>query len=152
MWWLKIAFDAIFFSLQHHLGISLTRFPCFSLLLGLPCSRHNIAFCLGWVSSYDILLDKISLMVWCCTFLWLIEDSVLFPFSFSIFISSLFKLLFVDYSFFKNFRSAIQQKKAEEEKQYGAIDYDAPIEPKSGTLGLGTKVNHSLSWCIFVPL
>lgn len=65
----------------------------------------------------------------------------------------MFKLLFVDYGFFKNFRSATQQKKAEEEKQYGAIDYDAPIEPKSGTLGLGTKVISQLELmylCTFI--
>lgn len=39
-----------------------------------------------------------------------------------------------------SFRSALQQKKAEEEKQYGAIDYDTPTVPKSNTVGLGTKV------------
>lgn len=37
-------------------------------------------------------------------------------------------------------RSASQQKRAEKEEQYGAIDYDAPIEPKSGSVGMGTKV------------
>ncbi|CAA0829520.1 Tetratricopeptide repeat (TPR)-like superfamily protein [Striga hermonthica] len=37
-------------------------------------------------------------------------------------------------------KSALEQKKAEEKKQYGAIDYDAPSETNSGTIGLGTKV------------
>ncbi|WMV22604.1 hypothetical protein MTR67_015989 [Solanum verrucosum] len=37
-------------------------------------------------------------------------------------------------------RSALQQKKTEEEKAYGAIDYDAPVESRSTTIGLGTKV------------
>ncbi|GER53661.1 tetratricopeptide repeat protein [Striga asiatica] len=37
-------------------------------------------------------------------------------------------------------KSALEQKKAEEKKQYGAIDYDAPSEADSGTIGLGTKV------------
>lgn len=37
-------------------------------------------------------------------------------------------------------RSALEQKKVEEEKKFGAIDYDAPVEPKSSTVGLGTKV------------
>ncbi|XP_010252216.1 PREDICTED: uncharacterized protein LOC104593869 isoform X4 [Nelumbo nucifera] len=36
-------------------------------------------------------------------------------------------------------RSAIEQKKAEENKQYGAIDYDAQIESDQNTIGLGTK-------------
>ncbi|KAJ8535752.1 hypothetical protein K7X08_034153 [Anisodus acutangulus] len=37
-------------------------------------------------------------------------------------------------------RSALQQKKAEEEKAYGAIDYDAPVESTSTTIGLGTRL------------
>lgn len=37
-------------------------------------------------------------------------------------------------------RSALEQKKAEEEKEFGAIDYDAPIESEKKTIGLGTKV------------
>ncbi|GAB2268637.1 hypothetical protein Dimus_003590 [Dionaea muscipula] len=35
-------------------------------------------------------------------------------------------------------RSAIQKKK--EEKEFGAIDYDAPVEAKESTIGLGTKI------------
>jgi len=38
------------------------------------------------------------------------------------------------------FRSAIEKKRAEEEREFGAIDYDAPVEPKQSTIGLGTKV------------
>lgn len=37
-------------------------------------------------------------------------------------------------------RSALEQKKAEEDKQFGAIDYDTPVETKSRTVGLGTKI------------
>ena len=37
-------------------------------------------------------------------------------------------------------RSALEQKKAEEEKEFGAIDYDAPVESEKKTIGLGTKV------------
>lgn len=38
-------------------------------------------------------------------------------------------------------RSAVEQKKAQEENEFGAIDYDAPIESDKKTIGLGTKVN-----------
>lgn len=37
-------------------------------------------------------------------------------------------------------RSALEQKKAEEDKQFAAIDYDTPVETKSRTVGLGTKI------------
>ncbi|KAK6129451.1 hypothetical protein DH2020_036809 [Rehmannia glutinosa] len=37
-------------------------------------------------------------------------------------------------------KSALEQKKTEEKKQYGAIDYDAPTETNSSTIGLGTKI------------
>lgn len=37
-------------------------------------------------------------------------------------------------------RSALEQKKADEQKEFGAIDYDAPVEPEKKTIGLGTKV------------
>ncbi|KAK4394967.1 hypothetical protein Sango_1651000 [Sesamum angolense] len=35
---------------------------------------------------------------------------------------------------------ALEQKKAEEQKEYGAIDYDAPTETNSSAIGLGTKI------------
>lgn len=37
-------------------------------------------------------------------------------------------------------RAALEQKKAEEEKEFGAIDYDVPIESEKKTIGIGTKV------------
>ena len=37
-------------------------------------------------------------------------------------------------------RAALEQKKADEEKEFGAIDYDAPVESEKKTIGLGTKV------------
>lgn len=37
-------------------------------------------------------------------------------------------------------RTALEQKKADEKKEYGAIDYDAPVESEEKTIGLGTKV------------
>ena len=37
-------------------------------------------------------------------------------------------------------RAALKQKKAEERKEFGVIDYDAPVEPEKKTIGLGTKV------------
>ncbi|KAF5466227.1 hypothetical protein F2P56_016174 [Juglans regia] len=37
-------------------------------------------------------------------------------------------------------RSALEQKKADEEKEFGAIDYDAPVESEKKTIGLGTKI------------
>ncbi|KAK4361703.1 hypothetical protein RND71_016944 [Anisodus tanguticus] len=46
-------------------------------------------------------------------------------------------------------RSAIQQKKAEEEKAYGAIDYDAPVESTSTTIGLGTKIGVGAAVTVF---
>ncbi|KAM7254228.1 hypothetical protein ACFE04_031910 [Oxalis oulophora] len=36
-------------------------------------------------------------------------------------------------------RSALEQKKADEKKEFGAIDYDAPVESGKKTIGLGTK-------------
>ncbi|XP_047962968.1 uncharacterized protein LOC125207602 isoform X3 [Salvia hispanica] len=37
-------------------------------------------------------------------------------------------------------KSALEQKKEEEKKVIGAIDYDAPVEDNSSTIGLGTKI------------
>nr|GMD32220.1 uncharacterized protein LOC109192338 [Ipomoea batatas] len=46
-------------------------------------------------------------------------------------------------------RSALEQKKVEEEKKFGAIDYDAPVEPKSSTVGLGTKIGVGVAVVVF---
>ncbi|GAB4849926.1 hypothetical protein Ancab_039890 [Ancistrocladus abbreviatus] len=37
-------------------------------------------------------------------------------------------------------RSALEKKKIESEKEFWAIDYDAPVEPNKTTIGLGTKI------------
>ncbi|KAK4267737.1 hypothetical protein QN277_024477 [Acacia crassicarpa] len=44
-------------------------------------------------------------------------------------------------------RSALEQKQAEEEKQFGAIDYDSPNSDK--TIGLGTKIGVGLAVLVF---
>ncbi|KAJ4956201.1 hypothetical protein NE237_012984 [Protea cynaroides] len=46
-------------------------------------------------------------------------------------------------------RLAIEQKKAEEIKQYGAIDYDAPIKSEQSTIGFGTKVGVGVAVVVF---
>ncbi|KAJ0076000.1 hypothetical protein Patl1_35250 [Pistacia atlantica] len=46
-------------------------------------------------------------------------------------------------------RSAVEQKKAEKEKEFGAIDYDAPIESEKKTIGLGTKIGVGVAVLIF---
>ncbi|MCD7458836.1 ARP2/3 actin-organizing complex subunit Arc5 [Datura stramonium] len=45
--------------------------------------------------------------------------------------------------------SALQQKKTEKEKAYGAIDYDAPVESRSTTIGLGTKIGVGAAVVVF---
>ncbi|GAB2222142.1 hypothetical protein Droror1_Dr00013344 [Drosera rotundifolia] len=37
-------------------------------------------------------------------------------------------------------RSAIEKKKAEKEKDFSVIDYDAPVQAKESPIGLGTKI------------
>lgn len=37
-------------------------------------------------------------------------------------------------------RSALEKKKAEENKDYQAIDYDAPVDSDKRTIGFGTRV------------
>lgn len=44
---------------------------------------------------------------------------------------------------------ALEQKKSEEEKQYGAIDYDAPVKTESSTIGLGTKIGVGVAIIVF---
>lgn len=39
------------------------------------------------------------------------------------------------------YRSALEKKKADENKNYQAIDYDAPIESDKSTIGFGTRVS-----------
>ncbi|XP_059639097.1 uncharacterized protein LOC132281406 isoform X2 [Cornus florida] len=46
-------------------------------------------------------------------------------------------------------RSALEQKKADEVKEYGAIDYDAPMESKGSTIGLGTKIGVGVAVVVF---
>ncbi|XP_058102510.1 uncharacterized protein LOC131246419 isoform X2 [Magnolia sinica] len=46
-------------------------------------------------------------------------------------------------------RSALEQKKAEENKTYQAIDYDAPVESDQGSIGLGTKVGVGIAVVVF---
>ncbi|KAM3245750.1 putative protein isoform X1 [Capsicum annuum] len=46
-------------------------------------------------------------------------------------------------------RLALQQKKTEEAKAYGAIDYDAPVESRSTTIGLGTKIGVGAAVIVF---
>ncbi|KAH9716535.1 TPR REGION domain-containing protein [Citrus sinensis] len=46
-------------------------------------------------------------------------------------------------------RSALEQKKAEEIKEFGPIDYDAPIETEKKTIGLGTKIGVGVAVVIF---
>ncbi|KAK7293997.1 hypothetical protein RJT34_16880 [Clitoria ternatea] len=46
-------------------------------------------------------------------------------------------------------RSALEQKKAEEDKQFGAIDYDAPIPSDNKTIGFATKVGIGVAVVVF---
>ncbi|KAL5072265.1 hypothetical protein RYX36_011249 [Vicia faba] len=46
-------------------------------------------------------------------------------------------------------RSALEQKKAEKKKEFGAIDYDAPISSDNKTIGFGTKVGISVALAVF---
>ncbi|KAF3432322.1 hypothetical protein FNV43_RR27062 [Rhamnella rubrinervis] len=46
-------------------------------------------------------------------------------------------------------RSALEQKKADEEKEFVAIDYDAPVEQEKKTIGLGTKIGVGVAVVVF---
>ncbi|OVA01684.1 Tetratricopeptide repeat-containing domain [Macleaya cordata] len=46
-------------------------------------------------------------------------------------------------------RSALKQRKVEESKQFGTIDYDAPVESEKNTIGLGTKVGVGVAVVVF---
>ncbi|EOY26269.1 Tetratricopeptide repeat (TPR)-like superfamily protein isoform 4, partial [Theobroma cacao] len=44
---------------------------------------------------------------------------------------------------------AVQQKKAEEQKEFGPIDYDAPAESDKKTIGLGTQIGVGVAVVVF---
>ncbi|XP_020087255.1 uncharacterized protein LOC109709416 isoform X2 [Ananas comosus] len=46
-------------------------------------------------------------------------------------------------------RSALEKKKADENKIYQAIDYDAPVESEQSTIGFGTKVGVGIAVLVF---
>ncbi|CAL5076001.1 unnamed protein product [Urochloa decumbens] len=46
-------------------------------------------------------------------------------------------------------RSALEKKKAEENKDYQAIDYDSPIESDKSTIGFGTRVGIGVAVVVF---
>ncbi|XP_037493514.1 uncharacterized protein LOC105646135 isoform X2 [Jatropha curcas] len=46
-------------------------------------------------------------------------------------------------------RSALEQKKADEIKEFGPIDYDAPVESDKKTIGLGTKIGVGVAVLVF---
>lgn len=50
------------------------------------------------------------------------------------------------------FRLAVEQKKTDQLKETGIIDYDAPTETKEKTIGLGAKVKYFLVHLIFIIL
>ncbi|XP_021720287.1 uncharacterized protein LOC110687945 isoform X2 [Chenopodium quinoa] len=64
-----------------------------------------------------------------------------------------FKQTFSDLEFEKKLqavkRSAVEKKKSETTKEFRAIDYDAPIEPKQNTVGLGTKIGVGIAVVVF---
>ncbi|CAN1298939.1 hypothetical protein LINPERPRIM_LOCUS24012 [Linum perenne] len=46
-------------------------------------------------------------------------------------------------------RSALEQKKAVQVKEFGPIDYDAPVESKKTTIGTGTKIGVGVAVVVF---
>ncbi|XP_076920784.1 uncharacterized protein LOC143582007 [Bidens hawaiensis] len=46
-------------------------------------------------------------------------------------------------------RSALNQKKAEEQNMYGTIDYDAPVASEPDKVGLGTKIGVGVAVVVF---
>uniref|UniRef100_A0A7N0VHX5 Uncharacterized protein n=1 Tax=Kalanchoe fedtschenkoi TaxID=63787 RepID=A0A7N0VHX5_KALFE len=46
-------------------------------------------------------------------------------------------------------RLALEKKKVDDNKIYGPIDYDAPVEPKQETVGLGAKVGLGVAIIVF---
>ncbi|XAR74059.1 hypothetical protein NMG60_11008225, partial [Bertholletia excelsa] len=46
-------------------------------------------------------------------------------------------------------RSALEQKKNDESEEYGAINYDSPVELDHSTIGLGTKIGIGVAIVVF---
>ncbi|XP_016683760.1 uncharacterized protein [Gossypium hirsutum] len=46
-------------------------------------------------------------------------------------------------------RAALEQKKVEEQKEFGPIDYDAPVESEKKTIGLGTNIGVGIAVAVF---
>ncbi|KAJ6317159.1 hypothetical protein OIU76_012835 [Salix suchowensis] len=46
-------------------------------------------------------------------------------------------------------RSALEQKRVEEIKEFGPIDYDAPVKNENKTIGLGTKIGVGVAVLVF---
>ncbi|KAJ6428597.1 hypothetical protein OIU84_020305 [Salix udensis] len=46
-------------------------------------------------------------------------------------------------------RSALEQKRVEEIKEFGPIDYDAPVKTENKTIGLGTKIGVGVAVLVF---
>ncbi|KAF5741597.1 hypothetical protein HS088_TW10G00601 [Tripterygium wilfordii] len=46
-------------------------------------------------------------------------------------------------------RSALEQKKEEEKRTFGAIDYDAPVESEKKTISLGAKIEVGVAVVVF---
>nr|XP_023922912.1 uncharacterized protein LOC112034333 isoform X2 [Quercus suber] len=46
-------------------------------------------------------------------------------------------------------RSALEKKKEDDEKDFGAIDYDAPVETEKKTIGLGTQIGVGVAVLVF---
>ncbi|MBA0626698.1 hypothetical protein Godav_004319 [Gossypium davidsonii] len=46
-------------------------------------------------------------------------------------------------------RAALEQKKVKEQKEFGPIDYDAPVESEKKTIGLGTKIGVGIAVAVF---
>ncbi|KAL0554517.1 hypothetical protein IC582_008440 [Cucumis melo] len=46
-------------------------------------------------------------------------------------------------------RSALEKKKADIKKEFGAIDYDAPVESEEKTIGFGTKIGIGVAVLVF---
>lgn len=59
---------------------------------------------------------------------------------------------FLTLTFSTLLRSVLEQKKTDAEKEFGAIDYDAPVESEKKTIGLGTQVKVLKTFVLFSPV